>query len=314
MNRPELVWVYYFAAAGLGLIFGSFFNVVIYRMPNDMSLGDRSRCPNCDEAIHWYDNVPLLSYAVLRGRCRGCRTPISIRYPIVEATTSGLFVLIYWWSRNILPSQMGTRPDQALTPELFIGLLMVSVVLIASVVDITHGIVPNRLMYPAMVAMLILVIGASIYRRQPGRILLSIAGAAIGAGFLMAAGLIYGALFLKRRPGDDGTEGTAPGSSPGDEDEEAEGEVEGFATGIGMGDVKLLAFTGLALGYFHWYLVIVEIFMGFLLGALATIPMLILKKKGRKDRLPFAPFLGAGAIIALVWGQQIADLYLKLLR
>jgi len=81
-----------------------------------------------------------------------------------------------------------------------------------------------------------------------------------------------------------------------------------------MGDVKLLAFTGLALGYFHWYLVMVQLFMGFLAGALIAIPLIVLAKKGRKDRLPFAPFLAIGAVIALVWGQQIVDLYLKLLR
>jgi leader peptidase (prepilin peptidase)/N-methyltransferase len=100
------------------------------------------------------------------------------------------------------------------------------------------------------------------------------------------------------------------GEGGGDTDE----DPEEFATGIGMGDVKLLAFTGLALGYFHWYLVLVQLFVGFLIGALVAIPLLALARKGRKDLLPFAPFLAAGAIVALVWGYQIVDLYLKLLR
>ncbi|MHB8896504.1 MAG: prepilin peptidase, partial [Candidatus Geothermincolia bacterium] len=89
-----MVWFYYVVAAGFGLIFGSFFNVVIYRTPQDMGLGDRSICPECGMVIRWYDNIPLLSYALLKGRCRGCRKPISIRYPLVEATTAGMFVLI----------------------------------------------------------------------------------------------------------------------------------------------------------------------------------------------------------------------------
>jgi leader peptidase (prepilin peptidase)/N-methyltransferase len=316
MDRTqELVWFYYLVAAGFGLIFGSFFNVVIYRLPNEMSLGDRSKCPLCGMTIRWYDNIPLVSYVVLRGRCRGCKAPISIRYPLIEATTSGLFVLIYWWSRNVVPSELGLPAGKVITPELFIGLLMVSVLVIVSVVDITHGIVPNRVIYPGLVLMFLLVTGIAIYRGQPGRIGLSVATAATGAGFLLAAGLIYGALFLRGRVTSD-EEPKAPGGKPAAEDEVGEDEEDeyGIPTGIGMGDVKMIAFTGLALGFFHWYLIIVQIFAGFLIGALASIPMLILAKKGRQDKLAFAPFLAAGAVIALVWGQQLVDLYLKLLR
>ena len=311
-----MTWYYYIVVAVLGLIFGSFFNVVIYRLPKKMSLGERSRCPECGRIIRWYDNVPLLSFVVLKGRCRGCKAPISIRYPAVEATTALLFVLVYWWSRSILPSQQGLPHGRAVTPELFIGLLMVSVLVIVAMVDLRDGIVPNRVMYPGLVLMLLLVIGVALYRGQPGRIGLSVASAAIGSGFLFFAGLIYGLLFLRNRTdgadneADDDGHATAekPGVSLADEDDEE------LATGIGMGDVKLLAFTGLALGYFHWYLVIIQLFVGFLVGALVSIALLAVAKKGRKDKVPFAPFLAFGAVVALIWGQQIVDLYLKLLR
>ena len=309
-----MTWFYYLVAALFGLIFGSFFNVVIYRVPKKKSLGERSRCPHCGEVIHWYDNVPLLSYAILRGRCRGCKAPISIRYPLVEAVTALLFVLVYWWSRSVLPSQQGLPPGKVVSPELFIGLLMVSVLVIVSAVDLIDGIVPNRVMYPGLVMMLLLVTGTALYRGQPGRIGLAVASAAIGAGFLFIAGLLYGLLFLRgRAPADEEGENGSPGEDPNGGDGLEEDDEE-YATGIGMGDVKLLAFTGLALGYFHWYLVIVQLFMGFLAGALIAIPLIALTRKGRKDRLPFAPFLALGAVIALVWGQQIVDLYLKLLR
>lgn len=315
MDRTqELVWFYYLVAAGFGLIFGSFFNVVIYRLPKEMSLGQRSICPLCGMTIRWYDNIPLVSYVVLRGRCRGCKAPISIRYPIVEATTAGLFVLVYWWSRSVVPSELGLPAGKVVTPELFIGLLMVSILVIVSVVDITSGIVPNRVIYPGLVMMFLLVTATALYRGQPGRIGLSAATAASGAAFLLAAGLIYGALFLRGEPSDaDGDQGGGKREAAGDDGEDEE-EDNGLPTGIGMGDVKLIALTGLALGYFHWYLIIVQIFMGFLIGALASIPMLILARKGRKDKLAFAPFLAAGAVIALVWGQQLVNVYLKLLR
>lgn len=321
-----MVWFYYLVAAGFGLIFGSFFNVVIYRVPQHMTLGDRSACPDCGMTIRWYDNVPLLSYLILKGRCRGCSRHISIRYPLVEATTAGLFVLIYWWSRGAAPTQLGLPTGQVVTPELFIGLLMACILLIAAVIDIDHGIVPNKVMYPGMILMLLLITGVGLYRGQPGRIGIAVATAAIGGGFLLGAGLLYGLLFLRGTPEpqegapESGQEEHPRGraldlGSEEDAPQEREEEEDlGIPTGIGMGDVKLIAFCGLALGYFHWYFIIVQILMGFLLGALASIPLMIFAGKGRRDRLPFAPFLAAGAIVALVWGQQLVDLYLKLLR
>jgi len=308
-----MTWFNYVVAGLFGLIFGSFFNVVIYRVPLKKSMGERSRCPECGEVIRAYDNIPLLSFIVLRARCRRCKAKISWRYPLVEATTAGLFVLIYWWSRALVPTQQSFPASRVVTPELFIGLLMVSVLVIVSAVDFIDGIVPNRVIYPGLVMMFPLVTAVALYRGQPGRIGLAVATAAIGSGFLFVAGMLYGALFLRKRkpePVTEGAEATTDGLATGGGDE----DDEEWATGIGMGDVKLLAFTGLALGFFHWYLVLVQLFVGFLAGALIAIPLLALARKGRRDPLPFAPFLAAGAIVALVWGQQIVDLYLKLLR
>ncbi len=113
------------------------------------------------------------------------------------------------------------------------------------------------------------------------------------------------------------TDGGKPveGNGIGNESENAEPDGESdVATGIGMGDAKLLLFTGLALGYFNWYLVIVQLFAGFLIGALVSVFLMVFKEKGRKEPVPFGPFLAAGAVIALLWGQQLVDLYLKLLR
>ena len=329
-ERRRMVWYYYLVAAGFGLIFGSFFNVVIYRVPRHMTLGDRSACPGCGATIRCYDNVPILSFVFLRGRCRGCSGRISVRYPLVEALNAGLFVLMYWWSRGAAPSQMGTTAGQVVSPELFIGLLLSSVLLIVAAVDIDHGIVPNRVMYPGTVMMMMLVTGIGLYRRQPGRIGLSLATAAIGGGFLLGAGLLYGFFFLKGLPMQGEEPVDAPGNAgsredgkadlagardrPEGQDGEEEEEDSGVPTGIGMGDVKLIFFCGLALGFFHWYFVVVQVLVGFALGGLASIPVLIFTGKGRKDRIPFAPFLAAGAVVALVWGQQLVDLYLKLLR
>ena len=95
------------AAAGVfGLLLGSFLNVCVYRIPRDLSVvAPRSFCPECGEGVAWYDNIPLVSYVCLWGRCRHCRHPIGLRYPLVEATTAGLFALTvarYGWSLTAL--------------------------------------------------------------------------------------------------------------------------------------------------------------------------------------------------------------------
>ena len=305
-----MTWFYYLVVAGFGLIFGSFFNVCIYRMPREESLGQRSHCPTCDSTIRWYDNIPLLSFILLQGRCRKCDERISWRYPLVELTTALLFVLIYWWSRNVMPTDLGLPKGNNISPELFIGLLMVSVMIISVGADIDFGIIPNKATYPGMLIMLALVTGTALYRGQPGRIGISVASSAAGGGFLLVAGLIYGAIFLRRQ--------VTPDDEVRDHSDELnawdEKQTFDLPTGIGMGDVKLVAFAGLALGYFHWYLIIIQLFLGFLIGAIVSIALLGLKIKNRKDRIPFAPFLAAGALIALISGKQLADLYIKLLR
>ena len=305
-----MTWFYYVVVAGFGLILGSFFNVCIYRMPREESLGRRSHCTACGSTIRWYDNVPLLSYIMLRRRCRNCGERISWRYPMVELATALLYVLVYWWSIDLMPTDMGLPKGSYISPELFIGLLLISVLIISVGADIDFGIIPNKATYPGMIIMLALVTGSALYRGQPGRIGISIASGAAGGGFLLVAGLVYGAIFLRGRSTPEGESHNQAGDS------EAGGgnQKPDLPTGIGMGDVKLVAFIGLALGYFHCYLVIIQLFLGFLIGAVVSIVLLGFKIKSRKDRIPFAPFLAAGAVIALIWGNQLADLYIKLLR
>jgi leader peptidase (prepilin peptidase)/N-methyltransferase len=306
-----VTWFYYVVVAGFGLIFGSFFNVCIYRMPREESLGQRSHCTTCDSTIRWYDNIPLLSFILLRGRCRNCEERISWRYPVIELTTALLFILVYWWSRNLMPVDLGLSKGSNISPELFIGLILVSVLIISVGADIDFGIIPNMATYPGMIIMLSLVIGSALYRGHPGRIGLSIASGATGGGFLLVAGLVYGALFLRGSAAPEDLSQDQANIDMGGRDNDRKSDPP---TGIGMGDVKLVAFVGLALGYFHWYLIILQLFLGFLIGAIVSIALLGFKIKSRKDRIPFAPFLSLGAVTALIWGNQLADLYLKLLR
>jgi leader peptidase (prepilin peptidase)/N-methyltransferase len=158
------------AALVLGLLIGSFLNVVAWRLPRGESLvRPRSKCPACGVQLGALDNVPLLSWLVLRGRCRRCGDPISARYPIVEAATAALYVAV------VLAAD-GTR-------ELFLGLLLVTFLVPIALIDLDHRRIPNVLTGPAALAALV-----AIALLEPAFLPEAlIAGAAAGGFFLLAA-------------------------------------------------------------------------------------------------------------------------------
>ncbi len=119
-------------AAVVGAIFGSFLNVVAYRLPRGESLSrPRSRCPQCETPIKPYDNVPVLSWLALRGRCRSCRAPISARYPLVEAVTGLLCALVVL--------------DKGLDEDAVLGVVLVLLLVPITLIDLDHRIIPNKL-------------------------------------------------------------------------------------------------------------------------------------------------------------------------
>jgi leader peptidase (prepilin peptidase) / N-methyltransferase len=123
----------------LGLAFGSFFNVCIHRIPRGLSLNrPGSRCPGCGYALRWYDNIPVLSYALLAGRCRTCRQPISLRYPIVELVTCAVFVLHYL---VFGPSGL-----------FVVRVAFASALIVLFAIDLEHHLLPDRITLPGIVA------------------------------------------------------------------------------------------------------------------------------------------------------------------
>jgi leader peptidase (prepilin peptidase)/N-methyltransferase len=317
-----VTWFYYLVAAGFGLIFGSFFNVCIYRMPIEEPLGRRSHCTTCGSTIRWYDNVPLVSFALLRGKCRYCHAPISWRYPLVELTTALLFVLMYWWSVNVVPGVLDVPVGRVFVPEVFIGVLLVSVIIISVGADITHGIVPNGAVFPGLLLMFALVAGLSLYRGDPVRIAVSV-GTGLGGGvFFLVAGLAGARLFMRgdEAESEEPAEAAEEDSSNdlksrwGPADKESREDEEYIHTAMGMGDVKLMLFIGMALGYFFWYLAFVQVLAAALVGIIVFLLFKVFAGFRRKDRIPFAPSLAVGALVSLIWGKALVDLYLKLLR
>ena len=160
-------------AALFGAIIGSFLNVCIHRLPRDTSIvWPASACPTCGRALSWFENVPIVSYAVLGGRCRTCRTPISPRYPIVEALTAGMFGLA-WWDYG---------PGPLLVSRLIFGCALI--VLFA--IDLEHHLLPNVITLTGIVIGFLL----SFTTDEPGW-RSSLIGIVIGGGVLFLIAELY---------------------------------------------------------------------------------------------------------------------------
>jgi leader peptidase (prepilin peptidase) / N-methyltransferase len=156
----------------LGFFLGSFMNVCIYRLPRKLSpVRPRSGCPKCGHMLAWYENVPVLSYLFLRGKCRSCGTRISPMYPIIESITGAMFLAGYLWY----------GPSALLIVRLLFGCAMI----VLFVIDLQHKILPNVITLPGIVVGLLLSEVAG-----PGW-LASLIGLAVGAGSLFVIAEVY---------------------------------------------------------------------------------------------------------------------------
>jgi leader peptidase (prepilin peptidase) / N-methyltransferase len=238
-----------------GLILGSFCNVVIYRLPQGKSIvTPGSQCRACSQLIRPWDNIPLLSYVLLRGRCRYCKEPISIRYPAVEMASGVIYVLL-WYKLGVgLP--------------LVLNGLLSSALLVVALIDFDHKIIPNVITLPGMTMGL----GLSFW-------VLSITPLVSLAG-LLTGGIIFYLIAVVSKGG------------------------------MGGGDIKLIAMIGAFLG---WQGALFTIFSAALLGSLVGVTLMLLGRKGRKDKVPFGPFLAGGAMLFVLTGDDLIRWYVNLL-
>jgi leader peptidase (prepilin peptidase) / N-methyltransferase len=292
-----------------GLAFGSFLNVCIYRLPLGLSVvKPRSACPNCRRQIAFYDNLPVLSWLILRGRCRHCQSRISSRYLLIELLTGVLFLACYAYFGLTLAAlkfcifgflllgliftdaETKLLPDRLTIPGLALGLVFS---LLVPVHDLASQLLPGIVHLPVSPALEVRLFS----------LLDSLLGAALGASFIYGAGAIY----LRWRG----------------------------AEGMGFGDVKLMAMIGAFLGM---KLTIMTIFAASFAGSvfgLATVGMVWLKRTQRFMRtlhdlqaarrrgwqsaqmvyrhyqMPFGVFLGSMALIALFFGNNFLQWYMK---
>ncbi len=268
----------------VGLLVGSFLNVVIYRLPVMMEQGWRkdcleflgqkaepdaskepfnlvypnSRCPGCGAIIKPYQNIPVISYLCLKGKCAQCSIPISPRYPLIEAFTALTSALVAW--------------HFGVTAQTGFALLLTWSLIALSFIDIDHRLLPDSITLPVLWLGLFLSI-FGLYTDSHA----SIIGAV--AGYLSLWGVFH---LFKLLTGKEG---------------------------MGYGDFKLLSLFGAWLG---WQYLPAIILLSSLVGAVIGTAMIVLSKHDRNTPIPFGPYLAAAGWIALLWGQDINQAYLKI--
>jgi leader peptidase (prepilin peptidase)/N-methyltransferase len=266
----------------LGLLIGSFLNVVIYRLPImmqrewrcdclefleqpsetptekfDLSM-PRSRCGECGHAISALENIPILSYLVLRGKCRACKTSISMRYPLVELLTGVISLIIGWHFGVSLQALAG----------LFFSWCLIA----ASGIDLDHKLLPDTITLSLMWLGILLSLFNIFIDLET-----SVIGAIAGYGCLWSVFIMFKLVTGKE--------------------------------GMGHGDFKLLAALGAWCG---WKMLLVIVLTSSLVGAIVGISMIILGKSGRNTQIPFGPYLAAAGWISFLWGPVLLNTYLNI--
>lgn len=257
----------------LGAVIGSFLNVCIYRLPEGGSLWwPGSHCPQCKHPIRWYDNVPIVSYILLRGRCRDCRARISPQYLIVESLTGALFAL--------LAVTFLSRGEPI--PCTVIYLTLACVLIVASFIDLKYMIIPDELTITGMVlAPILSLIFPALHEFSGARrhaeaifanahlngLVHSLIGMAAGAGFIYMMRVLGGLLFRREA--------------------------------MGWGDVKFMGMIG---GIFGWKLVMLTNLIAPVYGAI--VGLILMAAKG-EHQIPYGPFLSMSAVTVMLWGPHM---------
>jgi leader peptidase (prepilin peptidase)/N-methyltransferase len=259
-----------------GILIGSFLNVVVYRLPQGMSLSrPASACPKCGSSIRAYDNIPVLSWLMLRGKCRNCRTGISARYPLIELGTAAFFVIVgLYFAGSITTTQPGPvaiAHGVSLIAFLYLGAISVAL----AIIDIETHTLPNRIVLPAYIVGAVLLLAASILGADFAPLLRASIGLAAMWGMYALMRIAY-------------------------------------PKGMGYGDVKLAGVLGLYLGWSGWGALLVGSFAAFVLGGLFGIGVILIRRGTRKTGIPFGPWMLLGAWIGILFGTNIAAGYLAI--
>lgn len=288
----EIVVFFVVVAGLLGLVIGSFLNVVAYRVPAGIPLTRESRCPHCDSKIRPWHNVPVLGWMFLRGRCASCGAPISIRYPLVEAATGIAFAAVTWWALAVYEGILGSALHDYLALPTVDGqvepaslwslacvvvayLYFAAISVLLTLIDLDTHRLPNQIVLPSYVVAGGLFVAAAALSTDWGPLW-------TGAAAMVLLYVFYGVLRLAR---------------PG---------------GMGGGDVKLAGVIGLYLGWLGWGAVATGAFAAFLYGGVFGVALVVARRAGRKTAIPFGPWMILGAWTGVFAGEAVGHWYVDM--
>jgi leader peptidase (prepilin peptidase)/N-methyltransferase len=256
-----------------GSVMGSFLNVCIHRMPlGESVVWPSSHCPHCKKRIPAYDNIPFISYLLLRGKCRFCKRKISLRYPLVELLTAGMFVMLFM--------------RYGLSYDFFFYMVFASALIVATFTDIKQRIIPDEISVGgAIVGFILSVIkgfNPSPLSFSAAPLINSLLGIIIGGSVIYLTGVLFDAVYFKmlKRP-----------------------PIQGETESMGGGDVKLLAMIGAYLG---WQQALFTFFIAPFFGLAVGIVNLAVKKD---HTIPYGPFLSLAALVSLFWMDKIMRIF-----
>ncbi len=278
--------VFAFFAFAMGACIASFLNVCIWRIPRDESVvSPPSHCPNCNAPIHWYQNIPIVSWCYLRGKCANCKKPISVRYTIVELLGGILFLMAYLqWGT---PLFLGGEPPLALQAVKTLWVvpvywLVFTGLILGSFIDLEHFYLPDRVTIGGMILGVLLSYLVPELQGEKVRLTAlcwSLGGLVSGFGFLWLIGFIFSKILKK--------------------------------DALGFGDVKLIGAIG---AFFGPVAVLFTIIVSSFVGAIMGVAMILRGKArlGGFTAVPYGPFLALGAVTWMFWGPDIVNWYLRL--
>ncbi|MBU1563954.1 MAG: prepilin peptidase [Patescibacteria group bacterium] len=267
--------MFFFIIFLFGLAIGSFLNVVICRLETKESiLVSRSYCPKCKKSLKWFELIPIFSFLIQKGKCRYCGKKISIQYPLVELATGLLFLFVILNYSSVIPNLIG-NPDlinfrwiPAFAGMTF-NLIIISLLIVIFVYDLKHYIIPDKIVYPAIIIAGIFNFQFSIFN-EFSIFKLSILSALGASGFFLSLVLISKGKWM------------------------------------GLGDVKLAFLMGLILG---WPNIFIALFLSFAFGAIIGLILIAFKKKGLKSEIPFGPFLISSTLMTMFYSQNLINWY-----
>ncbi len=278
--------VFAFFASLMGAFIASFLNVCIWRIPREESVVyPPSHCPNCNAPIRWYQNIPIVSWCCLRGRCANCKKPISVRYAIVELLGGILFLMAYLqWG---MPFFLGGQPVLGLQPlatlwSVPVYWLVFAGLILGAFIDLDHFYLPDRVTIGGMI--LGVPLSYFVPELQGEKVQLtalcwSVGGLVSGFGFLWFIGFTFSKILKK--------------------------------DALGFGDVKLIGAVG---AFFGPVAVLFTIIVSSFVGGIVGVTMILRGKArlGGFTAVPFGPFLALGAVVWMFWGPGIVNWYLRL--